>query len=144
MIALDTNVLVHAHRGDSPFHERARLALESLATGSRQWALPWPCLHEFFAIVTNPRIYKSPTPPATAFAQLRALLDLQNLAVIAESDDHLERLEALTLSAKIHGGAIHDARIAAICKSHGVTELWSADRDFARFLSLTVRNPLIV
>ncbi len=143
MIAVDTNILVYAHRTDSPFHERARSAIESLAAGAREWAIPWPCAHEFFAIVTHPRIYKTATPPETAFAQLRALQALSNLAFIAEGDEHLQHLEPLALTAKLHGGAIHDARIAAICLSHGVAELWSADRDFSRFPALAVSNPLI-
>lgn len=144
MIAVDTNILVYAHRTDSPFHGRARTAVESLAAGARRWAVPWPCAHEFFAVVTNPRIYKTPTPAKTALAQLRALAALANLAFIAEGDDHLAQLEPLALAAKASGGVIHDARIAAICRSHGVAELWSADRDFSRFPALAVRNPLVV
>jgi uncharacterized protein len=143
VIAVDTNILVYAHRADAPFHHRARSTLESLAAGARAWAIPWPCAHEFFAVVTHPRIYKSATPAATAFAQLRALQALANLAFIAEDDDYLQHLEPLALAAKAQGGAIHDARIAAICLSHGVAELWSADRDFSRFPALAVRNPLI-
>ena len=143
MIAVDTNILVYAHRTDSPFHARARAALESLAGGAREWAIPWPCAHEYFAVVTHPRIYKTFTPAETAFAQLRSLQALANLAFIAESDGHLTHLESLSLAAMVQGGAIHDARIAAICLSHGVTELWSADRDFSRFPALAVRNPLV-
>jgi len=143
VIAVDTNILVYAHRADSPFHDRARSALETLAAGAREWAIPWPCTHEFFAVVTHPRIYKTATPAETALAQLRALHALTNLAFIAETDDHLQHLESLALAAKAHGGAIHDARIAAICLSHGVVELWSADRDFSRYPALAVRNPLI-
>lgn len=143
MIAVDTNILVYAHRTDSPFHGRARAALESLAAGAKEWAIPWPCAHEFFAVVTHPRIYKTATPAATAFAQLRALHTLANLAFIAEAENHLQHLEPLALAAKAHGAAVHDARIAAICLSHGVAELWSADRDFSRFPALAVRNPLI-
>ena len=143
MIALDTNLLVYAHRTDSPFHERARSVLESLAAAPQPWAIPWPCVHEFIAVVTHPRIYKNVTPTATVFAQLRALQALTNLAFIAEADEHLVHLEALALAAKAQGGAIHDARIASICLSHGVAELWSADRDFSRFPTLAVRNPLI-
>jgi toxin-antitoxin system PIN domain toxin len=143
VIAVDTNVLVYAHRADSPFHDRARALIETLAAGVREWAIPWPCAHEFFAVVTHPRIYKTPTPAATALAQLRALNDLHNALFIAESDDHLQHLESLALPAQVQGGAIHDARIAAICTAHGITELWSADRDFSRFPKLAVRNPLI-
>lgn len=143
MIAVDTNILVYAHRADSPFHDRARSALEWLAAGAREWAIPWPCAHEFFAVVTHPRIYKTATPATTAFAQLRALAALANLVFIAEADDHLAQLEPLALAGKACGGAIHDARIAAICLSHGVAELWSADRDFSRYPALKARNPLI-
>ncbi len=143
MIAVDTNILVYAHRADSAFHDGARAALESLAAGTRPWALPWPCAHEFFAVVTHPRIYRTPTPAAMAFDQLRALQTVANLVFIAEADGYLAQLEPLALAAKAQGGAIHDARIAAICLSHGVAELWSADRDFSRFASLKVRNPLI-
>lgn len=143
MIAVDTNILVYAHRADSPFHERARSALEALAAGPRPWAIPWPCVHEFFAVVTHPRIYRTVTPIQTVMSQLRALQSLANLAFIAEAEEHLVHLEPLALAAKVQGGAIHDARIAAICLSHGVVELWSADRDFSRFPALAVRNPLI-
>lgn len=41
------------------------------------------------------------------------------------------------------GEAVHDARIAALCLQHGVSELWSADRDFGRFPKVPVLNPLI-
>jgi predicted nucleic acid-binding protein len=33
--------------------------------------------------------------------------------------------------------------VAALCRQHGVRELWSADRDFSRFAGLTVVNPLM-
>jgi toxin-antitoxin system PIN domain toxin len=143
LIAVDTNILVYAHRADSPFHERARSAIEALACGAREWAIPWPCAHEFFAVVTHPRIYKTATPAEMAFAQLRALGTLANLAFIGETDEYLQHLESLALQAQTRGGAIHDARIAAICVSHGVSELLSADRDFSRFPQIVVRNPLI-
>ena len=143
MIALDTNVLVYAHRADSAFHGRARSALESLAASARPWAIPWPCIHEFLAVVTHPRIYKTATPLETAMAQLRALRAVPHLVLIGEADDHLDHLGGLAVAARVQGGAVHDARIAAICLSHGVAELWSADRDFSRFPRLPVRNPLI-
>lgn len=142
MVAVDTNLLVYAYRTDAPFHEAARPLIESLAQGAAAWAIPWPCAHEFLAIVTNARIFKTPTPTELAFAQLNELAALPNLAFLAEGDGYLPRLEQAALAAQTRGGAIHDARIAAICLHHGVTELWSADRDFSRFPALRARNPL--
>jgi len=66
-----------------------------------------------------------------------------NLAFTAEAAEHLVHLEPLALAARAYGGAIHDARIAAICLSHGLAERWSADRDFSRFPALAVCNPRI-
>jgi uncharacterized protein len=59
MIALDTNLLVYANREDSSWHVRAYARVVELAEGRLAWAIPWPCLHEFFAIVTYPRIHSS-------------------------------------------------------------------------------------
>ena len=57
MIAVDTNILVYAHREDSPWHDSAYASVVDLAEGRALWAIPWPCVHEFLAIVTHPRIY---------------------------------------------------------------------------------------
>ena len=99
MIAVDTTLLVYAHRADSPFHEPAVACIASLAEGRGAWAIAWPCLHEFVSTATHPKVFNPPTKAAIA--------------------------------------------IAAICIDNGVRELWSADRDFNRFPSLPVRNPLI-
>jgi predicted nucleic acid-binding protein len=63
MIAVDTNILVYTHREDSAHHVRAHRALERLAAAGSPWAVPWPCLHEFLAVVTHPRILRSAVAP---------------------------------------------------------------------------------
>jgi len=114
-----------------------------LAQGRAPWAIPWPCLHEFFAIATHPRIYNPPTPAGQALDQIDAWLESPSLVLLAESGVHWVQLKALLKRAKTTGPAVHDARIAALCLQHGVAELWSADRDFNRFSDLKVVNPLL-
>lgn len=143
MIAVDTNVLVHAHRADSQFHELAREAVRALAEGIAPWSIPWPCVHEFLAIVTHPRIFDPPTPAAHAIAQLQAWMGSGGLQMLGELPDHLETLADLLEASKVTGARIHDARIAALCAAHGVSELWTADRDFSRFPKVKTRNPLV-
>jgi toxin-antitoxin system PIN domain toxin len=143
MIAIDTNILVYAHREDSPWHDRARQALVRLAEGRAAWALPWPCAHEFFAIVTHPRIYKTPTPPAVAIEALDRLFDAPRLTLLAEGPAYWPEMRRVLTAGRIAGAIVHDARIAALCLVHGVRELWTADRDFSRFPELVVRNPLV-
>ncbi|WP_131105970.1 type II toxin-antitoxin system VapC family toxin [Ornithinimicrobium sufpigmenti] len=142
MIAVDTNVLVYAHRADSPHHERASEVLRGLAAGRGTWAIPWPCLHEFLAVVTHPRIYRPPTTPAVAVEAVESLLALPNLRLLSETTDHGSILARLLHVPGAVGPKVHDARIAAICLGHGVDALWSADRDFSWFPELRVLNPL--
>jgi uncharacterized protein len=143
MIAVDTNILVYAHRRDSEWHEQAFRAIAELAEGQVPWAVPWPCLHEFLAIVTHPHIYKPPTPIDDALEQVEVWLESPSLQVLGELVGHWKALKETLSGGRIVGGAIHDARVAAICREHGVREIWSADRDFSRVKGLTVRNPLL-
>ncbi len=142
MIAVDSNLLVYSHREDSPWHESAYARIAELAEGQAPWAIPWPCIHEFLAIVTHPRIYDPPTPLEKAISQVDAWMESPSLLLLSESEDYWQQLQSLLQSGKVCGPQVHDARIAALCSYHGVAELWTADRDFGRFPKLKVRNPL--
>lgn len=142
MIAVDTNILVYAHRSESEWHAAARNTVTQLAEGEPLWAIPWPCIHEFLAVVTNPRVSKLQTPLARAIEQVEIWMQSPSLRLLGELAGHWKELHHILTTGKIAGGAVHDARIAAICREHGVRELWSADRDFSRISGIRVRNPL--
>ncbi len=143
MIAIDSNLLVYAHRGEGDSSDRAYELMRELSEGWRPWAIPYPCVHEFLRNVTDPRIYAEPTPLEAALRQVSIWDEIPSARFLSEGGRHLERLAGLSLTGRIHGAMIHDARIAAICLDHGVSELWTADRDFGRFPALKTRNPLV-
>lgn len=143
MIAIDTNILIYAHRTDSSNHEAASRALAELWNSDQPWAIAWPCLHEFLAVVTGPAYGTKVTPLPIALGNIESWASHARCRIIGETAAHLQTLANLTLPAGTRGGAIHDARIAAICIGNGVTELWSADRDFRMFPDLHTHNPLI-
>ena len=143
MIAVDTNVLLAAHRRGAPAHDLANATIKELVRGHSQWAIPWPCVHEFLAIATHPRVFDPPSTLDAALDQLEAWFEAPNAALIGESSAHWSRLRELLRSGRVTGPRVHDARIAAICLAHGVHELLTADRDFGRFPELRVRNPLV-
>jgi toxin-antitoxin system PIN domain toxin len=142
MIAFDTNILVYAHRQESPLHDRARTCLKAASEGAEAWAIPWPCLHEFLAIVTNARIFKHPTPVPRALDQIDAWLASPTVRLLSEDVGYLDVFRKLVADGRVSGAKTHDARVAAIAVFHGVRELFTADRDFSRFPSLPTRNPL--
>jgi len=141
MIAVDTNLLVYAHRADMPQHASAAAAVRVLAEGRQPWAIAWPSVHEFFATVTSTK-FRSPSSPKLAWLALRNMAASPSVRLIGEGVDHLQWIGRFIGRGEVRGGMIHDARIAAICLAHGVNELWTADRDFSRFPELKTHNPL--
>jgi uncharacterized protein len=143
MIAIDTNILVYSVREDSPWHVAALRAVREAAEGRSPWAIPWPCVHEFLAVVTHPRIYKPPTPLRDAILQVDYWMESPTLRLLGEGPGYWEHLKPMLVAGKVAGPLVLDARVAAICRSHGVREVWTVDRDYSRFRGLPVRNPLL-
>lgn len=143
MIAVDTNILIYAHREDSEWHEAANARIVELAEGRAPWAIPWPCIHEFLAIVTHPKVFAPPTPLPAAIDQVEAWLESPTVVTLSEADNYWSELRRTVETGRIVGPQVHDARVAALCLQHGVRKLWSADRDFGRFPQLVTTNPLV-
>jgi toxin-antitoxin system PIN domain toxin len=143
MIAVDTNILVYAHRAESAFHAQAFACVKSLAEGGQRWGIPVSCLHEFLAVVTNPRVFQPASSVDQALVQIDAWLASPQAQVLHSGSQHCNILSEIARKAKLQGGQFHDARIAAICLEHSVSVLWSADRDFGRFKALKTLNPLV-
>jgi toxin-antitoxin system PIN domain toxin len=142
VLALDTNLLVYAHRREPTEHSIALHELRKLAEGSDPWAIPWPCIYEFFSVVTNPRIWRdAASTPRQAAAQLRAWCASPSLVLIGESEGFLDVLGPLLERPRVRGPVVHDARVAAICLAHGVEALLTRDRDFSLFPELETRDP---
>lgn len=142
MRAVDTNILVYAHRREGAEHGRARELMEELAQGDQTWAIPWPCIYEFFSVVTNVRIWKQhASTPAQAWEQISAWTASPSLRLLGETDGFVSVLEGLLKRPRVRGPVVHDARVAALCLAHGVEALISRDRDFAIFPELELENP---
>lgn len=142
MIAVDTNILVYANRRDvADWHEPAKRSLERLAGGRAPWGLPWSVAHEFVAVVT--RLRERPATLDEALAFVERLLGSASCVPLAEPIDYLPVFADLARSGRVTGALVFDARIAATCLAHGVSELWTADHDFGRFPRLSTRNPLV-
>jgi uncharacterized protein len=142
VIAVDTNILVYAHRNEVPEHDTAAELLRELAARAEPWAIPWPCVYEFFSVVTNPRIWKAEvSAPEQAWQQLDAWFRAPSVRLIGEDGDFIATLASVARRARVRGPIIHDARVAAICLAHGVSRLVTRDRDFSLFPELALENP---
>jgi predicted nucleic acid-binding protein len=93
-------------------------------------------------VVTHPKILKdAASSPDEAARQIRGWTASPSIRLLQEPLDFLETLDAYRQLPKVRGPIVHDARIAALCTAHGVTELLTRDRDFQLFSGLRTRDP---
>lgn len=144
MIAIDTNILVHAHRPEMPSHARAKAALAELARERTRFGLPFHCLVEFSGLVTKPRLFATPSSSDQVRAQIEAWLQPPNAWLLVEDEPTLGAFKDVLKESGAQGGAVHDARIVACCRRYGVRVLWTADRDFGEYPDLNRHDPLAV
>jgi uncharacterized protein len=142
MIGVDTNILVYARRAELPPHPRALELLRGLAEGDQPWALPWPCVYEFVRVVTHPRVFTPASDLGVVLEDLESLLASPSLLLLGEGPAHASHLRRVLMDGNATANLVHDGHIAALVLEHGVTEFWTADRDFARFRGVRARNPL--
>lgn len=143
MIALDTNILVHAHRRGTAHHAQALALLESLSQGSAPYAIFWPSLYEFLRVVTHHRVFDPPSTGAEALEAIGDFLAPPVVRVLSETDRHLPIVEAVLRASRVTGNLVHDAHLVALALEHGVHEILTLDGDFARFPQLASRNPFV-
>ena len=141
MLLPDVNVLIYAHRAESPEHGRYAEWLSNLATGSEPFALSEIGCSGFVRIVTNPRIWDAPTSVGDAFEFVARLRRRSNAKVLTHGPASWAIFEGLCLAAKARGKLVADAYHAALAIEHGC-ELVTGDGDFARFAGLRHRHPL--
>ena len=140
MLSIDSSLLIYAHRSTLPEHRRAVEIIEELAGFEEGWGIPFPCIAEFWTVVTHPRSKHASTPhEANAF--------LNNLwragaAMLDPKPGIAGRLTTLASDLKLGGPRIFDLQIALISFEAGAQEIWTNDRGFPRIPGLRVRHPL--
>ena len=142
MIAVDTNLLVYAHRADVPEHAPAQRALERASGDPRGWGVALSCIGEFWMNVTHPAAVGGPSSAKQARAFLAALFDDGPGLVWMPREPFWNRLLQLATDRNVRGVRVFDLQIALTAFENGATEIWTSDRDFVSFPGLRVYDPL--
>jgi len=137
---VDANVLVYASNEADPVHSTARALVGRLATGPDLVYLFWPALLGYLRIVTHAAILPRPLTPADAHANVSALLALRHVRAPGEVEGFWDVYRAQARE-RLRGNAVPDGHLAALMRQHGVSTIWTHDRDFRRFDAITVRDP---
>jgi toxin-antitoxin system PIN domain toxin len=140
MLLLDVNVLVYAYRTELPNHTAYRRWLDESVGAESALGLADLVLSAFLRIVTNPRIFRTPTPIEAALQFVEALRTQRNSEVVAPGPRHWAIFSRLCVETPASGNLVPDAYLAALAIESG-SELVTTDRDFARFSGLRWRAP---
>lgn len=141
MIAIDTNLLIYAHRSGTPEHQSARSAIETACGSAGGSAITLPSIAEFFSIVTHPASSGRPSSPEDAAAFLAAL-EAGGAVVLQPGPAFATRLVQTAADLAVTGPRIFDLQIGLCALDGGATELWTHDAQFVKIPGLIVRDPL--
>jgi hypothetical protein len=133
LTAIDTNVLVYAHRAELPQHRAARKRLEALAAGDALWAIPVFCVGELVRVITHPKLFENPFTAPEARTAVERLLDAPGLRILRPGERYARLFLEAVEEANAVGNLVFDAQIVALCRESGVRALLTEDRDFSRF-----------
>jgi predicted nucleic acid-binding protein len=140
MVAIDTSILVSAHRTETDGHERAKAAIERAAANPAGWIIPSACVAEFWATVTSVSGGGQPSSPEEARAFLEALAEAGAVVATPRPGMH-ERLLRVAVESEVTGRRIFDLEITLTAYEAGAIEIWSLDRRFASHPQLPAREP---
>jgi uncharacterized protein len=142
VIAVDTNILIYAHREGCPEHQAARRAIEEAAGSRDGWGIPSSCLLEFWSVVTHPSSVGGGSSPAAARGFITALVETAGAVIIPPPAAFGPRCLQLGEQLDIRGPRIFDVQIGLAALEAGVSEIWTHDSEFVAFPGLKVRDPL--
>lgn len=141
MIAIDTNLLVYAHRSAAKEHGAAKRAIERAIQGERGCGVAVACIAEFWAVVTHPSSPR-PSTPAEALDFVKSLVQEAGVEVWPQARELGIQLARAASDLEVRGSRVFDLQIALTALQNGATELWTHDRDFVSVPGLTVHDPL--
>lgn len=141
MIAIDTNLLVYAHRSGTPQHRSSRRAIERAAADPRGWGVALPCVAEFWSVATHPSSVGGPSTPKQAQSFLDALIKA-DAKILVPGAQFGKRLTQLAEDLGVSGPRIFDLQIALTAFDDGATEIWTHDDGFMACPGLRVVDPL--
>lgn len=140
MVLPDVNLLIYAYRDDNIYHEQARGWLQPLLNGAESFALSDLVCSGFLRVVTNQKLYKTPSPPESAFDFIERIRNHPNCVVVAPSTGHWSIFFGLCRTLNAEGGFVADVYLAALAIDANC-EWCSIDRDFLRIPGLKLVRP---
>jgi predicted nucleic acid-binding protein len=143
-ILVDTNILLRATQRS---HQAGRVAINAIKILHRQQrvlCLAPQNIIEFWNVCTRPvDVNGLGLSVAGTDRYVRKLR--QMFTVIHDSPQTFEQWHELVIQYGVIGAKVHDARLVAVMKIHGIKSILTFnEKDFARFEGITAINPAMI
>lgn len=142
MIAIDTNLLIYAHRAAVSEHRSAQRAIQRASRNVRGWGIPLPCVAEFWSVVTHPGSLGGPSTGEQARGFLAALIADAGARLWMPGEGFWSRLTQLAADLNVQGPRVFDLQIALTAFDNGASEIWTHDHHFVGFPGIRLHDPL--
>ena len=140
VIAIDTNLLIFAHRASAGLHPGALRALRRAVRDREGWGFPLPVVSEFWRVVTNPQLPGGASTFSDAEAFLNSMYEAGASCWLPVAGVE-RRLADMAKQMKISGPRIFDLQIALIAREAGARQIWTHDRKFATVQGVKLLDP---
>jgi toxin-antitoxin system PIN domain toxin len=137
----DVNILVYATHQGSPFHQQAKALIERFLAGPDLVYLLWPVALGYLRVVTHPRVLDAPLAPDVAADNIDQFVSRPHVRSVGEIDGFWSVYRRVADAVRPRGNLVPDAHLVALMGQHGISTIWSHDRDFRKFDGITVRDP---
>jgi hypothetical protein len=141
MILVDANLLIYAYNKSSDQHQNSKDWLDMVLNGVPKVGLPWNSLLAFARIVTNHRIFETPSSPERAWDQVIKWTQAPAAWIPQETEHHAEIIRKIVQAVSIDANDLPDVHLAALAVEHGL-KIYSTDSDFLKYPGIELINPL--
>ena len=138
---VDTNVLLRSAQTSHPVYDDVARSVSILATRRDELHVLAQNLIEFWAVATRP-VVNNGLGLSIAQAEVEVSRLKSLFALVPDTPEIFSEWERIILQYQVSGKQVHDARLVAAMKVHGLSNLLTFnDADFKRFTEIVVVNP---
>jgi predicted nucleic acid-binding protein len=138
---VDTNILLRLVQPDSPQYGIIRECTDRLWASGAELFYTSQNLAEFWNVCTRPAD-RNGFGFSVAETDERAALIEAKFSFAAESEATHQEWRRIVVAAKVSGIQVHDARLVATMRVHGIEDLLTLNsKDFLRFSGIAVHSP---
>jgi predicted nucleic acid-binding protein len=139
---LDTNVLLRVARKNDPERPTVLSALRKLSARGEEFCYTTQVLGEFWNVCTRPHTARGGLGLSVTQTERKAHLIERYCRLLPDSLATHREWRRLIVAHAVAGVAVHDARLVAAMRVHGVNHLLTFNvGDFKRYIGITAVSP---